>query len=135
MVGFGDLLVGAWLLPAVYGASSSSSLTTPSSSISSEYHQYTIPAAADEGANLIANIDDPEAIDAQKACPGYKASNVKQSANGVSATLKLAGYSIRFWMVSSCVIWSVVLWYASTLIERASKWWRLCPMFVMEACL
>lgn len=92
MVGFADLLVGAWLLPAVYGSSSSSSSTlAPSSAVSSEYHQFTIPAAADEGANLIANIDDPEAINAQTACPGYKASKVKQSAHGVSATLSLAG--------------------------------------------
>lgn len=90
MVGFSDLLASAWLLPIVYGASSSST-PPPSSSVSSEYHQFTIPAAADEGANLIANIDDPEAINAQTACPGYKASNVKQSADGISATLTLAG--------------------------------------------
>ncbi|KAJ5388149.1 hypothetical protein N7509_010690 [Penicillium cosmopolitanum] len=90
MVGFADILLGAWLLPGVYSASSSATLT-PSSSISSAYHQFTIPADADEGANLIANIDDPEAIDAQTACPGYKASNVKQTTTGVSASLALAG--------------------------------------------
>lgn len=88
MRGFADLLAGAWLLPAVYGASSTHS---PTSTASSAYVQYTIPASADIGANLIANIDDPKAIHAQSACPGYKASNVKHSSRGLSATLELAG--------------------------------------------
>ncbi|KAJ5090239.1 hypothetical protein N7532_008923 [Penicillium argentinense] len=90
MVGFGSLLAGAWLVPAVYDAGSTT-FAPSSSSVPSVYHQFTIPAAADEGANLIANIDDPEAVDAQKACPGYKAANVKKSQNGISATLTLAG--------------------------------------------
>jgi alpha-glucosidase len=91
-----SLLAGAWLLPAAYGAfSTSASKASGSSSVasstSSAYSQFTISADADTGAQLIANIDDPEAIDAQKACPGYKASNVKESARGLTATLKLAG--------------------------------------------
>ncbi|KAL0264572.1 hypothetical protein SLS55_000522 [Diplodia seriata] len=40
---------------------------------------------------LIANIVDPEAVDAQSVCPGYKASDVKRGANGFSATLNLGG--------------------------------------------
>ena len=88
MVGFTNLLAGAWLLPAVYGASSTHS---PASSASSARVQYTLPPSADVGANLIANIDDPDAIHAQSVCPGYKASNVKNSTTGVTATLQLAG--------------------------------------------
>lgn len=88
MLGFSDLLVGAWLLPAVYGASSTHS---PASTAASAHVQYTLPPSADIGANLIANVDDPEAIHAQSACPGYKASNVKHSLRGLTATLYLAG--------------------------------------------
>lgn len=89
MVGFKDFAAaGAWLFPIVYGVSS-----TPASSSTSSaaYSQFTIPAASDVGAQLIANIDDPQAVNAQSVCPGYKASNVKQSASGLTATLSLAG--------------------------------------------
>lgn len=86
MVGFTDLLAGACLLPAVYGASS-----TASSTSSAAYHQFTIPASVNTGQIMIANIDDPQAVNAQSVCPGYKASNVKYNARGLSATLSLAG--------------------------------------------
>lgn len=88
MVGFADLLAGACLLPAVYGASSTPS---PSATTSAAHHQFSLPASADVGANLIANIDDPQAINAQSACPGYKASDVQKTSSGVTATLQLAG--------------------------------------------
>ncbi|KAB2580756.1 Alpha-glucosidase [Lasiodiplodia theobromae] len=53
--------------------------------------KFTVPASADVGQNLIPNIVDPQAVDAQSVCPGYKASDVKRNANGFSATLNLAG--------------------------------------------
>lgn len=82
MVGFTDLLAGACLLPVVYGASSTSS---------SAYHQFTIPASVNYGETLIANIDDRKAVNAQSVCPGYKASSVHHDARGMSAKLQLAG--------------------------------------------
>jgi len=88
MVGFVDILVGACLLPAVYGVSSAPS---PSASTSSAYHQFSLPASADVGANLIANVDDPQATDTQSVCPGYKASDVQTTTSGLTATLQLAG--------------------------------------------
>ncbi|CAG8110598.1 unnamed protein product [Penicillium salamii] len=95
MHGFTNLLAGASLLPVAYGAFSTSAkpshASSTASSTSPAYSQFTVPADADAGAQLVANIDDPEAIDAQKACPGYKASNVKESARGLTATLTLAG--------------------------------------------
>ena len=87
MVGFTNLLTGSWLLSTAYGASS----TVSHSSTTSARTQFTLPASADVGEQLIANIDDPEAINAQSACPGYKASNVKQSSRGLTAKLLLAG--------------------------------------------
>lgn len=52
---------------------------------------FTVPASADVGANLIPNVEDPEAVDAQTVCPGYTASNVVTSGAGFTADLDLAG--------------------------------------------
>ncbi|KAL6705927.1 hypothetical protein ACN47E_006206 [Coniothyrium glycines] len=52
---------------------------------------FTIPASADKGADLISNIQDPQAVNAQDICPGYKASELKESDRGLTATLTLAG--------------------------------------------
>ncbi|THY30913.1 putative alpha-glucosidase [Aureobasidium pullulans] len=53
--------------------------------------QYTLPAAIDVGANLLPNIEDPEAKVAQAVCPGYRASNVEHTQHGFTASLSLAG--------------------------------------------
>lgn len=52
---------------------------------------FTIPASADEGANVLPNIEDPQAADPQDVCPGYKASHVQEDEYGLSAILTLAG--------------------------------------------
>lgn len=52
---------------------------------------FTIPASADEGADVLPNIDDPEAVNAQDVCPGYKASQVQEDDRGLTAVLTLAG--------------------------------------------
>jgi alpha-glucosidase len=82
------LVASAWLLPTAYGASHS---LAPSTSATSAHAQYTLPSSIDVGAQLIANIDDPLAVDAQSVCPGYKASNVHQTSQGFTASLQLAG--------------------------------------------
>ncbi|KAJ5899750.1 hypothetical protein N7495_004494 [Penicillium taxi] len=87
MVSFAELLVGSCVLSAIHATS----ILSPSVVETGAYSQYTIPASADFGANLIANIDDPHAVNAQLACPGYKAGNLKYTSKGVTATLKLAG--------------------------------------------
>lgn len=51
----------------------------------------TVPSAADFGANLIPNIRDPQAKDAQLVCPGYIATNVLRNSLGLTATLTIAG--------------------------------------------
>lgn len=52
---------------------------------------FTIPASADEGANVLPNVEDPQAINAQDVCPGYKASQVQEDEHGLTAVLTLAG--------------------------------------------
>lgn len=52
---------------------------------------FTVPASADIGPNLLPNVKDPHAVQAQDVCPGYTASGVEKTANGFTATLSLAG--------------------------------------------
>jgi alpha-glucosidase len=52
---------------------------------------FTVPASADIGANLLPNIHDPEAVNAQEVCPGYKISHVREDEHGLTAILSLAG--------------------------------------------
>jgi len=51
----------------------------------------TLPSNIDQGRKLLANLEDPKAKDAQKLCPGYTATNVRNSPGGLSARLRLAG--------------------------------------------
>nr|CDP23003.1 Putative Glycoside Hydrolase Family 31 [Podospora anserina S mat+] len=53
--------------------------------------QFTVPASADKGKDVEANIDDPLAANPQLVCPGYSASNVQNTKNGFTADLDLAG--------------------------------------------
>lgn len=52
---------------------------------------FTVPASADIGPNLLPNVQDPHAVQAQDVCPGYTASDVEKTANGFTAILSLAG--------------------------------------------
>ncbi|KAI1074897.1 glycoside hydrolase family 31 protein [Whalleya microplaca] len=52
---------------------------------------FTISEDADDGQPVIPNIIDPLAVDPQSVCPGYKASNVEETSNGLTADLTLAG--------------------------------------------
>ncbi|RFU25375.1 hypothetical protein B7463_g10963, partial [Scytalidium lignicola] len=57
----------------------------------SSYPIFTTPIPGDIGAYVIPNIHDPEAVNAQDACPGYSASNIVQTPHGLTASLTLAG--------------------------------------------
>ncbi|KAI9806522.1 MAG: hypothetical protein M1833_003709 [Piccolia ochrophora] len=52
---------------------------------------FTVPPEADVGQNVLANVRDPEAVDAQSVCPGYTAANVVRTTSGLTADLSLAG--------------------------------------------
>lgn len=56
---------------------------------------FTVPADADVGPSLLPNIYDSQAVQAQAVCPGYKASNVQKTENGITASLSLAGDPVR----------------------------------------
>ncbi|KAG0649653.1 Alpha-glucosidase [Hyphodiscus hymeniophilus] len=85
MLGRTLLSVGAFVGALVRPVSSQSPTTTSFRSI------FTVPASADASVPLIPNINDPQAVNAQEVCPGYKASNVKQTTSGLTADLSLAG--------------------------------------------
>jgi alpha-glucosidase len=50
-----------------------------------------LPSNADKGQNILPNIKDPQAVNVQDVCPGYTASGVKETANGFTAYLDIAG--------------------------------------------
>lgn len=64
------------------------SATTTTTALDSTY---TLPPDADVGQQVIPNIVDPQAVNPQLVCPGYKASNVKSQGNALTADLTLAG--------------------------------------------
>ncbi|KAL3479680.1 glycosyl hydrolases family 31-domain-containing protein [Aspergillus californicus] len=83
MVGLASVFAAsAGLVSAVRGASSSVFAAEP---------QFTIPASVSDGATLLPNVDDPQAVDAQLVCPGYRASEVHKTRQGFTASLQLAG--------------------------------------------
>ncbi|KAK8064553.1 alpha-glucosidase [Apiospora phragmitis] len=79
------------LLAALLGLVSLIASQTPTSTQISVETGFIVPPDADEGQNIIPNVKDPKAVDPQVACPGYKASNVVQTTNGLTADLTLAG--------------------------------------------
>lgn len=56
---------------------------------------FTVPAEADVGPSLLPNVLDPQAVQAQTVCPGYTASDVQKTENGMTARLTLAGDAVR----------------------------------------
>lgn len=72
-------------------AGSTLTITSSGAATGSIQPQFTIPTNADNGATLIPNIEDPQAVDAQLVCPGYQASNVQRTQYGFTASLSLAG--------------------------------------------
>ena len=85
MAGRAVLAIGAFLCAFAGRVSSQSSTTTSYRAL------FTVPASADNSVPLIPNIYDPQAVNAQDVCPGYKASNVKRTPYGLIADLSLAG--------------------------------------------
>lgn len=74
-----------------FAAVDSSTSMIPTS-VSSFVSQFTVPPSADVGANLLPNIIDPLAIDAQKVCSGYFATKVDiRDRSSFSAQLNLLG--------------------------------------------
>lgn len=81
---------------ATTASSQSASIGTVTiSGVASTYSvQYTPPAAIDNGQAIIPNVEDPQAVNAQTVCPGYKASNVQHMSSGFTADLSLAGPAV-----------------------------------------
>jgi hypothetical protein len=87
------LLMGLHLLapPSQYGQATASWAVGQVAQTSSDAPVFTLPASADVGKNILPNINDPEAVDPQTVCPGYRASNVQVTERGFTAYLDLAG--------------------------------------------
>lgn len=87
------LLTGLHLLatPSQHSQATASWAPEQAAQTSSEGPVFTLPASADVGKNVLPNINDPEAVDPQTVCPGYKASDVRTTESGFTAYLDLAG--------------------------------------------
>lgn len=77
--------------PAVAASMTSPAAVAANGTTTSFRTLFTVPASASAGANILPNILDPEAVDAQSVCPGYTALNVVRTPYGLTATLELAG--------------------------------------------
>lgn len=85
------LLAALWpslALTAACGPASSGLATTTTTSWRAIF---TVPSDADKGQNILPNVQDPQAVNVQDVCPGYKASGVTDTANGFTANLDIAG--------------------------------------------
>jgi alpha-glucosidase len=82
------MVLGAWWPQAVLGQTPTTSFADATTSYRSIF---AVPAAADNGQPVLPNVKDPEAVNAQSVCPGYIASGVQQTSNGITAYLDLAG--------------------------------------------
>lgn len=76
---------------AAMSTTASIGTVTPNGSSTTYSVAYTVPASADVGPNILPNVKDPNAKQAQSLCPGYHASNVQKTNHGLQATLNLAG--------------------------------------------
>lgn len=82
-------------LTTAAGAKSSSVGTVTINGTPTTYSvAFTVPAEADVGPNILPNIYDPKAKVAQDLCPGYKATNIKNTTTGMTASLTLAGSAV-----------------------------------------
>ncbi len=72
----------------------SSAVATVNGSPTTYSVAFTVPAEADIGPKILPNIYDTSAKQAQSLCPGYKASNVKKTSTGMTASLSLAGSAV-----------------------------------------
>lgn len=79
------------LVLAAYALGYFALVRTQNSTTTAPASEFTIPSTADTGRLVIPNIIDPQAVDAQTVCPGYKATNVQETKNGLTADLTLAG--------------------------------------------
>lgn len=69
-----------------------SSTSMASTSVSSFVPQFTVLSTADIGANVLPNIFDPSAVDAQKVCSGYMVTRAEaRDENSILAHLELLG--------------------------------------------
>ncbi|KAK4451594.1 alpha-glucosidase [Podospora aff. communis PSN243] len=78
-------------LPALQPALTQPDFISGSATRTADAPVFTVPKSADIGLNVIPNILDPQAVNPQDICPGYKASNVQENDNGFTADLRLAG--------------------------------------------
>jgi alpha-glucosidase len=91
MAGTAALAVSSLLFASFTSVFAQTSTTASADATTSFRAIFTVPAAAQNGLNVLPNINDPQAVNAQDICPGYTASNIVRTPYGLTADLQLAG--------------------------------------------
>lgn len=119
------------------GSISGTSRSTPTTGALAP--QFTVPASADQGAPVLANLRDPQAVDAQTVCPGYKIdrdSVETTPTGGFTARLVLAGNSCNVYGNDVAVLTLTVAYQAAdrlrvslapTYVGPANETWFALP--------
>jgi alpha-glucosidase len=90
MAGRAAFAIGSLLCASLTSVLAQTS-TTSSADVTTSFRAiFTVPASAQNGLNVLPNINDPQAVNAQDVCPGYTASNVVRTPYGLTAALQLA---------------------------------------------
>lgn len=89
----------------------------------------TLPSDIDETPPVLANIHDPQAVDAQNVCPGYIASRVVVDDYGLTAALTLRGRNCNAYGID---IIDLNLTVAYQSVNRLSV--RITPTYVVSYC-
>lgn len=108
-----ECLVLASVMATLATTLAQTSISSVLDSTSSFRPIFTVPADAQNSKTVLPNINDPDAVNAQDACPGYKASNVIRTLNGLTADLSLAG--------SSCDVYGTDVDFLSLTVEYQSS--------------
>jgi alpha-glucosidase len=91
MIGRAVFAVGSLLCASLPSVLAQNPTTFSADATTSFRAIFTVPVSAQNGQNVLPNINDPQAVNAQDVCPGYLASNIVSTPHGLTADLRLAG--------------------------------------------
>lgn len=136
MAGRAALAVSSLLCASITSVFAQSSTSSSPDATTSYRAIFTVPAAAQNGLNVLPNINDPQAVNAQEVCPGYTASNVVRTPYGLTADLHLAGSACNVYGTDVEALNLIVEYQASdrlhveitpTYVDSSNSSWYILP--------
>jgi alpha-glucosidase len=136
MAGTAALAVSSLLFASFTSVFAQTSTTASADATTSFRAIFTVPAAAQNGLNVLPNINDPQAVNAQDICPGYTASNIVRTPYGLTADLQLAGSACNAYGTDIEALNLIVEYQASdrlhveitpTYVDSSNSSWYVLP--------